>query len=459
MHSMKNTIVAIMLLGVSYGVYEVITTPDPSLDTDPALVAPLVISEGAEDVESPAPLPHVQLPEPDDAPELANRSDSSPKHFVAPPIQAPKLPNPNFRDDSMVERQPKMDFAAEDQSTNQLAGGEFDTNNTDVPHDNELIEALKDHLGDPDEEFGSSMKSDEFDTTPRSNMASTFAPRGDRVQPESTQPRPEVNDFNAGSELDSMPKTELQPPATTELAESTEREPVDLGQLDVSAVWSHVERMVEKGRMRKALQTLTRYYNDDSLTSTQQQKLHGWLDALASKVIYSTENHFAKAHVVQPNETILDLAKRWHVTPQLIYRVNEKVIRNPSNMTPGIELKVLRGPFHAEVNVTNKVLTVFVGDLYAGRFAVDVDSTSKMAAGRYGVTAKSTNVQSMLNGSQPNSDNQHGPYWIGLEKGYCLHASVHRTGDAHKNCIGLSLKDAEDLFSIFSEESLIFIKR
>ena len=45
MHSLKNTVVAILLLGVSYGVYQVITTPEPLTKADQDLIGPLEIDD------------------------------------------------------------------------------------------------------------------------------------------------------------------------------------------------------------------------------------------------------------------------------------------------------------------------------------------------------------------------------------------------------------------------------
>ena len=45
MHSLKNTFMAVLLLGASYGVYQVITTPSPSMEAEQGLIGPITHSD------------------------------------------------------------------------------------------------------------------------------------------------------------------------------------------------------------------------------------------------------------------------------------------------------------------------------------------------------------------------------------------------------------------------------
>ncbi len=98
------------------------------------------------------------------------------------------------------------------------------------------------------------------------------------------------------------------------------------------------------------------------------------LDALAGKVIYSDEHHLVpRPYVVGANESLVDIAGKWHVPAQLIYNVHQKALANPiTDIQPGTQLKMIPGPFHAEVDLQSKVMTMFLGDLYAGRFPIRV---------------------------------------------------------------------------------------
>ena len=442
MHSLKNTFIAVLLLGVSYGVYELITAPDPSMVVDQNLIGPLVVSDGNSDFES-EPQPHTELPE-SVAPLTSQEADSSKNIGALIPTQPPTVgshprqPHSNSNSDSIVSRQPKMSFSDEKDIGNQHASAELDSN-SQKPHDHELIEALKQHLGSDETE----METESFDPEPKGEMTSVPVRP---TQPEkSTAITPDAGDLSINAE----PFRQSQPENRDAMPESN----------SIAGVWEAVEQLAAQQKFRKALGTLTRYYNDATLTSDQNQKLLSWLDALAGKVIYSAEHHLAsQPYVVQPNESLLDIANNWNVSAQLVYNVNRNLISDPSNLTAGEEIKVISGPFHAEVDITKKVLTVFVDDLYAGRFPVDVSPDANIQAGRYGVIAKSADPKSKGSNQSLAADG-HGPHWIGLEGGLCLHAVTERVGSQHQQCIGLSPKDAADLFSIFTEKSQIFVKR
>ena len=91
-------------------------------------------------------------------------------------------------------------------------------------------------------------------------------------------------------------------------------------------------------------------------------------------------------------------------------------------------------------------------ELYAGRFPVTISSDTDFQSGRYGVIAKAESAEAT-------GAIGRGPFWIGLEKGLSLHAISDSTDSLQPQCIGLSSKDAADLFSIFTKESQIFVKR
>ena len=175
----------------------------------------------------------------------------------------------------------------------------------------------------------------------------------------------------------------------------------------------------------------------------------GWLDALAGKVIYSTEHNLYEPYVVQANESLDDIANRWNVTSQLVYNINQAKIANLADLPAGTELKKVQGPFHAEIDLTKKVMTLFVDNLYAGRFTVQVDDNPTIEAGQYGVQQKNANGTT--------ADGQPASHMITLDEGVCIQASSET--NSSPTCIGLKPKDAADLFIIFTEQSQFFIKR
>ena len=232
--------------------------------------------------------------------------------------------------------------------------------------------------------------------------------------------------------------------------------------------WSQVDTMVQQENFRGALGLLSRYYRNDDLNGPQRQRLQGWLDALAAKVIYSAEHNFhSKPYIVKQGETVEEIALRWNVPPQLVYNVNQDKFINSSQgsvLSPGTELKMLTGPFEAEIDMSENMMTLFLKGLYAGRFPVRVGVSGNPVPGSFQVMAKSPEGFTWrdANGTDypPGSpENGYGRHWIGLSGSLCIHATKDGAADGHRGCIGLTEKDAKDVFGILAQNSTVTIVR
>lgn len=261
-----------------------------------------------------------------------------------------------------------------------------------------------------------------------------------------------------------------KPPATAKSTESTMNNPAVAiraapGSLSFREVWPVVDQLVKSEDYRLALEHLTHFYHDTRLTGPQRQRLLGWLDALAGKVIFSDEHHLAgQPYEVKPNESLADIGTSWQVPSQLVYNVNQRAIPNPAILEPGAKLKQIPGPFHAEIDLEGKVMTLFLGKLYAGRFPVRVGISGEPKPGSFKVILKSeqghTWRDSNGNDYPPGSpENGYGPNWLGLTGSLCIHAVDETASDGHHGCIGLTEKDAKDVFAIMAENSEVTIIR
>ena len=221
------------------------------------------------------------------------------------------------------------------------------------------------------------------------------------------------------------------------------------------------EKLVEQKKYREALTMLTQFYRKDDLTTAQRTQLNDWLDALAGKVIYSSEHNFVpNPYKMQVGETLADIANRWKVPAQVVYNINRKQIGNEPNVVAGTELKMINGPFHAEIDMSSETLTLFLNDLYAGRFPVKLGISGNPRPGDYNVVAKSVQGHTWRdaggNDFPPEApENGYGPYWIGMTGSLCIHAVSDAEIPGHSGCVGLSEKDAKDIFGILANRSKV----
>jgi LysM repeat protein len=181
---------------------------------------------------------------------------------------------------------------------------------------------------------------------------------------------------------------------------------------------------------------------------------------LAGTVIYSTRHLLEDPYKVLRGEKLEEVAQRYKIPPRLLQNING--LSDPSLVLPGTELKVLRGPFRAEVDTTRGELTLFLGSLYAGRFTIQAGSDPAPRPGKYDVldiqpghTYISSAGQAIPAG---NSANPYGQWWIDLGGDLCIHGAPDSGTTPGAGCLGLSPRDAADVAAILSVGSKIVIR-
>lgn len=453
MHSLKNTVVAVCLLAVSFGLYHISLNPESMVD--PSEIPSLDISDGLsaddpsrrEGIKSEPGLPSF----PDfgtSKPEALPTSPNAGRSVAANPNAAgsaanafpgERVPIELIKEDN-VQKIQYPEVAANSFATvkpelqTEIAQHEL----VDTSRDEGLIEVLQ--------------QQQNASPTPHDlqNVAQPIASNDSTFNGLATKLEA-VDTDSGGFEFG------------VEEPNSLERDP---GNLDFNAAFLKAEQFIEAAEFRMALELLSRFYRDDNLTGPQRQRLLPTLDALAGKVIYSGEHHLVpQPHVVRTNESLVDIAAQWNVPAQLIYNVHQRILKNPvTDLQPGTELKVIPGPFHGQIDLQAKVMTLFLGDLYAGRFPIRVGISGVPQPGNYRVVVKSKAGHAWRDSNgvdyQPGSpQNGYGPNWIGLTGSLCIHEVPADAADGHHGCIGLNGKDASDVFAILSEKSEMTIVR
>lgn len=256
---------------------------------------------------------------------------------------------------------------------------------------------------------------------------------------------------------------EMQPAAhEAPLADGNPRAgEVNLTAANFKRDWISATYQVDEGKFREALATLTPYYRSPDLDSQQQAQLLEWLDALAAKVIYSSEHYLASPHVVSSDrERLVDVARKYGVSAALLASINHEAINNPNVLVVTTKLKVIPGPFRAEVSLASSEITVFLGSLYAGRFPFALGDEPP-APGEY--TVRETKMEKTYIGERTiaanDPSNPYGQWWIDLGNNACIHGSPARSqpGIVH-GCISLSPQDAQDMAAILSVGSKVVVK-
>lgn len=405
MHSLKNTFVAVVLLGVSYFVYNGITNPvaDPA-NEEAGMGIELEIPDGSL-VDSPgtesAP-PSTGFPQ---------RGPSQQGAFKAPPLHQP---DSNFPSQPARVAQP---------NPNGLAAAKLGSS---AP------------ITDNNNQFRPSNQPPQRNSAPESFAETPLTPVAQRgsMQPGSmhqANPTPSTfknrNDFQLATHTSGSNSNSDMYTSTT---------------ASIETAWPEVDQLVREQNFRDALRTLSPFYRSNNLSDEQRRKMLEWLDALAGKVIYSSEhNLFPSAYVIQANDTMQSIAQQWGVPAQLVYNVNQAKISNPLTLTPGNELKVIKGPFNASLDTNRQTLTLFLNEMYAGRF--QATAITRPDPGTYRVTSKVANGGGL------------GSFQVELTHTETGAKCNFHAAEFAQGSIGLSPNDAEDLFGILSTGSTVTI--
>jgi LysM repeat protein len=226
------------------------------------------------------------------------------------------------------------------------------------------------------------------------------------------------------------------------------------------------DESIASGQYASALLSLSKYYRDPNLPASDRGRMISLLDQLAGSAIYSHDFQLQAAHVVAAGESLNTVAARYGLSPEFLSRVNGLVPTAP--LAPGTQLKVVQGPFRAEISLSAREITLFLGQYYAGRFSC--------AIGR-DLPAQVTSLEVVrVEGPRPYVDyrtgeqiaagdvkNPYGNRWIELQSsampgtaGLGIHAyGAEVEASDTRGCISVSDSEASDLAVILAPGSRI----
>ena len=411
MNSLKTAFVSLILLGVLYGMYQVLQAPPVALDSD-----------GYMTQEAPT-TAEVFIGEEEISPDDLFAEDDTELALIESSSEAPALVKTELEENEGISPPELGDLQpqAEDEPDSRVADpnialiGKEDT----VPSGGGFIRSQPEPISESETgQFGTG-----------------------NLSPETVPPITETPDNT------NLASRAMQVPSP--LFKRSRNELTDVQfKSDMSQAWIDAEMLVNNLQYAQALNVLSYFYGDRRLSLKEEEELLTWLDALAAKVLYSTEHHLFEAYIVESTDTLSSIATAHGITEDLLYNINQTRFGNDGKLFAGLELKVIQGPVHAEMDVTGKTLTLFSGEAYAGRFELNFSPTMPFAAGSYTVLTRTNGLTS--------GDSATSGYSIGLANGIEF-TEIGTDGVPPNEGIGLAMNDMFDVYSILSKESVVTI--
>jgi LysM repeat protein len=219
------------------------------------------------------------------------------------------------------------------------------------------------------------------------------------------------------------------------------------------AAMDSAKALLAEGKIVEALRKLTRWNNNPQLSGDESHQLGELLSQLAGTVVYSRQHLLQPAYKVKSGDRLETIAAQYNVPPQLLAKING--IDDPNRLNPGDELKVVRGPFSALVDLEKRQLTLIVEDCYAGKFnLVAVGDMVRNLEGSFEVAEK-------LPGGPPNSAPGNPiHHWVRLgSNGNSWIVGTSDITSVHPSGLNLNSRDAEDVYDILSTGSRVVVRR
>lgn len=445
MDTLKTAVVVVLLLAVLYGVYVVLTEPGPlpqdlawrDQTSDPALQIELGTPQPAADLGTIAPASSAGSALPPASTWGGAVAPGSPT--TSPAVTRAELGAPSISP-------PELLVASDEKAAEPAASSAA------VPASSYATEARNASASSPVE------PSEPADQDAAVNTAAVQSASAIEQSAVNTAANLGQNRYSAapGSErsatVDPVPAADAPEDGNTTVEVDTNT---------FERVMQAVRNQLAEEQWYEALLRLSARLEVQGLTSAEREQLLGLLDPLAGKVIYSTEHLIQSGYTVERGESLFAVADRHRVPWELLANING--IENPEVLLPGTQLKVVPGPFRAEVSIGRNELTLFAGKLYAGRFPITVGNDPLPQPGDYEVKDKQPGRTYYAgDGRTVASDDPSNPYgrvWIDLGGDVCIHGSSEQGITNSSGCISLSPVDATDVYGILSKGSKVTIWR
>ena len=187
------------------------------------------------------------------------------------------------------------------------------------------------------------------------------------------------------------------------------------------------------------------------------------LEKTANAIYFDSEPQFLQPYTVKANDQFAVFAKRYNVPWQYLAKLNHV---DPKKIHPGQQLKVIKGPFSAIIELNGFLLTVHAYGYYVRSYQIGIGKDGATPLGKFAILKKVEKPQytdpngQVIEGGSPS--NPLGDRWIDLGKSYGIHGTIdpNSIGKAEsRGCIRLRNQDVEEVYDMLAVGSEVTIRR
>lgn len=237
-----------------------------------------------------------------------------------------------------------------------------------------------------------------------------------------------------------------------------------------TATLAKIDGLRDRGDYLAAHKLLSRMYWDKP---QWRKAIRRRLEMTARTIYFDSRVHLIKPYTVQPGERLATIAKKYRVSWQYLARLNDMAPtpQRAARLRAGERLKVIKGPFSAVVDLSDREITIHHYGYFVCRFPVGIGKDGRTPLGKFKVedkvedppytgTDERTGRRYRIAPDDPR--NPLGKRWISIGNSYGIHGTIDESsiGKAEsRGCIRMHNKDVEWVYDLLTPGSEVVIQR
>ena len=248
--------------------------------------------------------------------------------------------------------------------------------------------------------------------------------------------------------------------------------------ITVSANLEEGLNLIDQDHVVDARRALTNALQSGRLTESEIAQARGVLTDLNDQMVFSPEivdgDPYSMEYIVQGGDTLSGIVKKMgiQVDWRFIQRINN--IKSASGIRPGQNLKLVTGPFHAEVDKKSYRINLYLGEganqVFVRSYRVGLGEYNSTPIGAFKVRRNSklinptwVNPRTRAFFAADDPANPIGERWIGLEgieertadlSGLGIHGTIEPETigtDASMGCVRMHSDDVAEIYEVLAE--------
>lgn len=295
------------------------------------------------------------------------------------------------------------------------------------------------------------------------------------IMPPSLPVEPVVTPAPVIQDIEVVEAVKIAPPAP-----ALPLPPPSTGLLDKAAA------LIRSGDVVAARATLSAALRSRTLSPAEAGDVRGTLTVLSNGMIFGSEvtpgDPFTRLYEIKPGDALSRIANREALKTnwRFLQRING--IADPSRIRVGQRIKVVQGPFHAEVDKRAHRVDLWLGEgddsvfirslpVGLGEFGSTPEGAFRVRRGGKMVNPSWTNPRTGERFAAADPNNPIGEFWIGLdgidphnlqEQGFGVHGTIEPDSigqDRSMGCVRLADDDIALLYEMLTEGNSVVLVR